>query len=196
MKTANLFIDYLIVGFLSVACFLIPYFMIFRDTSFLHYSIEGKGYTIIPILTIAIYIIGLIFNQVFDRLISLLEKILKTESVAKERNLFPRKLSHTYHECLQFIVCNSTNAYDYLSFRRTVIRILRASIGSSIFILILYPIYLIIASINYELEFSIVNTVIILLVLCFIIFLRYIYIKTHIGYYKAIINFYKTLKDE
>ena len=50
-------------------------------------------------------------------------------------------LNISFYEAIQYIVCESEKAYEYLSFRRSIIRIMRTVFTFSIFTPCLYLVY-------------------------------------------------------
>ena len=197
MKTTNFFIDFIIIGFIAITCVITPVYM--HDHTILMNILTYKTKDQIhlaPLITIAIYILGIIFNQLADFLISMLKKVLKLQKIEEASNNIKVKLDKSYHECLQNIVYKSQSAYDYLSYRRSIIRIIRALIIASIIIILSHIIISIIYCFITQIQIHLVNSIIMTILIFSIFFLRTRLIKIHSGYYLAIQNFQMEIQSE
>lgn len=118
-----------------------------------------------------------------------MEKILKEEEKIKEL------VDGGYHAALQKVVFSSQSAYDFLSFRRSIIRIFRAlAVG------LLLSFILSVSGEAVKLFHSTSNGLIFYLLLVIHValfaFIRYRMIKLQVGYYKAITNFYLSSEEK
>ena len=182
MKTTNIIIDYVIIGFILTVTILAYQYI--TDTHFLANYLSNITRIETTIFLLALYPIGIIFNQVSDCMIKVLQIIFK----------------YTYHEkrdkyiMLQTIIIKSKEAFEYLSFRRTIIRIIRSCVSSGIILVLMYFLYIIIQIISgMLLVFSLERLMIILLYICLSICAYLQNNKLERGYYKAIENFYNCL---
>lgn len=198
MNTSNLITDYIISGVLGVLAFLVPYLMI--DISllktFTSYEIQNET-VLILILTIFVYSLGVMFNQFADTIEESIYKLfgIKIVEEAKAKVKSETKLHH--HEALQLIVFTSETAYDYISFRRTMIRIVRSFLLLTTLLPIVHLGWITIFILcDYELVFSTFNLVIILISMILIYSSANILAKLNEGYYSAMINFCKVIEKK
>lgn len=130
MKTTNLFIDFLVIGFLAAVPAL-PFVIGYCKAQPPDWkSLSERSALLLPIGTVAIYVLGMLFNQVSGYVIKLLGKIRFLPSTKQLQNKAFSGLDTDYHNAVQLIVTKSTDAYTFLSYRRTVIRIYRAILTS------------------------------------------------------------------
>lgn len=158
---------------------------IFMDT-------KDKGF-LLPVAIVSVYVLGVFANQLADVFLQKTSIIMRLSKIKEVEQSFSTELGVSYHEALQKIVKQSQSAYEYLSYRRSVIRIIRTLFFItllSIMIIIVLGIY---KHFNSQ-QISYSNTIIYLSVCFFIfLFLRYRYIKLQIGYYGAIKNFFNNI---
>lgn len=198
MKTSNLITDFLIIGIICVITITMPYFII--DTEQLTALFEKKiGNTTLLITTITLftYILGILFYQFSDYGIKFLSKIFKIKEIQNTKENIQTTLGISYHKALQRIVVKSKNSFDYLSYRRTIIRIIRALFFSSFLFIFLHIVYSIVLKIKgVDLEFSKTNLLILIGVLLLNLFCRFIYIKQYKGYFNAITIFNQLILED
>ncbi len=126
MKTTNFFIDFIICG--VVSCFAIAItgniagWNLLNSTLFI--DTKNKA-LLLPVVAVLVYVIGIIVNQISDTLLQKLTKPLKLTQIVISEESFKKELGISYHKTLQNIVKESQSAYEYLSYRRSVIRIIR-----------------------------------------------------------------------
>lgn len=195
MKTSNLITDFLIIGIICVISVTVPYFII--NTEKLDYLLNIKfenATLLITVFTILTYILGILFYQFSDYGIKFLSSLFKIKEIEDTKDSITKELNIKYHEALQNIVIKSKNSFDYLSYRRTIIRVIRAVFFSSFLFIFLHLVYSIILQLyGVNLVFSKTNILIIGGVLGLNIFTRYVYIKQYTGYFEAIIIFNQLL---
>lgn len=197
MKTSNLITDFLIIGIICIVTFTVPYFMINIEVlkSLFRYKIENPTF-LIAILTVFTYIIGILFYQISDYGIKFFGKILRINEIKIEKDKIKETLDIDYHDALQKIVIKSKNSFDYLSYRRTIIRVIRAIFFSSFIFVILHLLYSIILCLSgFNLVFSMINLLILIAIICLNIFCRFVYIKQYKGYFSAITIFNQLIKE-
>jgi|GEM_PF-2607154 len=191
MKTTNFFIDFIICG--VVSCFAIAItgniagWNLLNGTLFI--DTKDKA-LLLPVVAVLVYVIGIIVNQIADTLLQKLTKPLKLTQIVISEESFKKELGIRYHKALQNIVKESQSAYEYLSYRRSVIRIIRIML----FLTLVSPIVTIcIAFIRSICGVSTSWHNVLLFVvgnLISVLFLRFRFIKLQVGYYNAIKNFY------
>ena len=188
MKTTNLFIDFLVIGFLAavpVLPFAISYCNVYPPD---WESISEGRALVLPIGMLAIYVLGMLFNQVSGYFVELLGKLRFLPSSKKLENEAFGSLGTDYHTAVQLIVTKSTDAFAYLSYRRTVIRIYRAILSSMFFL----AIAIVICQFSWPLVFD-REIVTALSCLGVAIFTGVVFAKNLRGYYSAIKIFYEAL---
>jgi hypothetical protein len=196
MNTTNIITDYIISGVLGALTFFIPWFMIDGTIlpSFLHTEIKKETIIAIAMVLLA-YSFGIIFNQIADYLEDQFFKLFKITVVDESEKKLKEVLEFDHHYALQFIVAKSETAYEFISFRRTMIRIVRTILCMVIFIPLLHLTYSIIFRVSgHHLIFSLNNFYIILICLIFVFISSKILKKLYKGYYSAITNFALILK--
>jgi len=187
MKTTNFFIDYLVIGVILVLGLLLPIYTLdpaYID-SIVGYSTKDKSY-MLPLLTVSLYIGGILFNQMSDVFLSKASKILMLGKIQEAENQLNDVVEGGYHTALQKVVITSQSAYDFLSFRRSIIRIFRA-LTATLILSIISSITIEFLNLSEGTRYTYVILGIFILLL---IFVRYRMIKLQVGYYKAISNFY------
>ncbi|MCB2262799.1 MAG: hypothetical protein LGR52_07665 [Candidatus Thiosymbion ectosymbiont of Robbea hypermnestra] len=193
MKTTNFFIDYLVIGVIFVLGLLLPVYIFDPDylDAIISYSTKDRPY-MLPLLTVFLYISGIIFNQLSDVFLSKAGKLLGLGKIQEEENLLNDIVEGGYHVALQKVVITSQSAYDFLSFRRSIIRIFRSLVVMLLLSLASSIIIEIIDSSACDLSTYYIFAA------CFflLIFVRYRIIKLQVGYYKAIANFYVNCEDK
>ena len=99
--------------------------------------------------------------------------------------------NYDYHEALQLVIAKSSDAYSYLSYRRSMVRIYRSLIFSTFLLLIsVFLRYL-----RIDQTPSILKLLYISIPLVLFSFSRLVYVKNIKGYYSSIINFYNVLNQ-
>jgi hypothetical protein len=197
MNTTNLLTDYIISGVLGILCILIPYLMIDNSLLVSILTIEIKNVTIIAVfVTISSYTFGVLYNQFADIFENIYFKIFSISVISTSETKLKTDLGIDHHYALQFIVCKSQSAYDYISFRRTMIRIIRAILSMTV----LLPIFHLITSIILSVYGRILNFSLQNLTACLVSFILSYFIgnslaKLYKGYYSAITNFYIAIKE-
>ena len=198
MNTTNLITDYIISGVIGILCFVIPYFMIDNSCLSAFMEIEAKNSTIIAIFILAItYSYGVFFNQIADYLENKFFIVLRNKIVDRSESKIKEDIKVDHHYALQYIVAKSETAYDYISFRKTMIRIMRCLFLLTIAIPVLHIAYSIILKFCGEsLCFSCRNFfTCIFLFFVGVIFVNNTLTKLYSGYYAAITNFYIVIKN-
>ena len=188
MKTTNLFIDFLIIGFLAtipVTPFVVDYCAM--------KPLEWKPLVecsalLLPPATVTIYILGMLFNQIAGYVAKFLSKIRVLPSSKKLQEKAFSGLGTEYHSALQLVVTKSSDAYAYLSYRRSVIRIYRALLTSMLFLSVLLVI-----SHNISLFLFDSKTVIVLCSIMITVFAGVVLAKNIKGYYHSIAIFFHYL---
>ena len=200
MKITNFFVDFILLGTILLGTiFMLIY--LYNENLFIGLISLMKttecipNIYLIPFATILTYIIGIFYSQCIDTNLQRFRKIYRLNEVKVKEDSFSNEFNKTYHQCLQKVILNSQTAYDYLSYRRSIIRIIRTSFFSTFLILVLYPLISLISIIFFKIkmEFSVKNIIIYIVIMIFAIFLRRRFIKLSIGYYDAITNFYALL---
>lgn len=198
MKTTNFFIDFLIIGFIGLITFTLPILLYFESTleSFISSSLNITSALYISIATISVYIIGIIYNQFVDIIMNKMSKILRLSEIDEKKNEIENEFeTESYHSLVQLIVLNSPSSYDYLSYRRTIIRIIRALVLSSIIIIIIHLLTALIGMFIWGSLFSVFNATIMGLILLSLFLFRHTYIRLHKGYFNAIKYFAKIIRE-
>lgn len=172
------------------------------DHSVLSWLTRNSG-TIIkltPILTVGTYAFGVLFNQISDRTDDLLAKCIPVpylRAVEDARKELIQKTGYSDHDCIQYIVIQSPPAYEYLSFRRSVLRIIRAMLAMCLAVPLLHFALVILFSLHGErMRWSTENLLVIGCLLIFGTFCVYTLRKLAIGYFSAVRSFYVFLRME
>jgi hypothetical protein len=191
MNTTSLITDYIIVGIIGSLIILIPYLMIDSNVFYFIISHEIKNLTILTIIiTAVIYSFGIIFNQIADFIEKKLFKLFRIDVIDYCKNKIKSEVSFDHHYALQLIVYKSETAYNYISFRRTIIRIIRAFLSLTILLPIFHLFYIVIfLLLGKVLIFSLLNLIILILLSLSSYLIIRLQIKLYKGYYDLIINF-------
>jgi hypothetical protein len=197
MNTTNLITDYIISGFLGLLALLIPWCMLDHTIIMFILNMKIEKETIIAIGVVLIsYSFGVLYNQIADYLEDTFFNLFGIKIVVDAETKLKTALNFDHHYALQLVVSKSESAYEYISFRRTMIRIVRALLCLFIFIPTLHLIYLVIF--HFEGKFLIYsrdNLVIIIMCLFLIFISTKVLIKLYKGYYAAITNFALILNE-
>lgn len=192
MKTTNLLLDHILVGAIWLGSALIPWLL--ADPDWLPRILKSAALekaALLPAVTVLVYICGVAFDQFANRILDYLARPLGLQAIGSARRAFPDDSGASYHEALQAVVARSQRAYDYLSYRRSVIRIIR-----SLFVvaLLLAPTLTVSALVNLtgwaNSPRPLVNFLGLGLVILAGAFLRQEIIRLHLGYFSALKNFY------
>ena len=198
MNTTNLITDYIISGILGILTCLLPLLMVDHAAlNFLFFS-EIKNETILAVaVTVIGYAFGVVFNQIADYIEDLFYKTFKITVVQDAEDDLKTKCNFNHHYALQLVVSKSQSAYDYISFRRTMIRIIRSLMCLFILVPILHLMYIIFYRINgHTLHFSLSN-LFLLLICILLVYISYRMLKKiYKGYYAAITNFALIIKED
>ena len=199
MKSSNLVTDFLVIGLIAFFTFIFPIIITNSTLEIGTWSFAENisSAIVIPLVTIGVYIIGIIFYQFSDWFIDrhLVKKIFRLQGIDNAENKVRDLAKHSYHEILQRVIIDSKNAFDYLSYRRTIIRITRSLITSSIFIPIVHFLYSSYLFFKVDMKFSMTNLILMILVSIIFLFMRRVYLKVGKGYYHAILNFNKIIEE-
>jgi len=196
MNTTNLITDYIISGFLGLLALLIPWCMLDHSiiVSILNMKIEKETIIAIGVVLIS-YSFGVLYNQIADYIEDKFLKVFKINTINIAENDLKAKLNFDHHYALQLVVSKSESAYEYISFRRTMIRIIRSLLCLFIFIPSLHLIYSIVFYFTGKsIIFSTCNLLVVITCLFFLFISTKALLKLYRGYYSAIINFALILK--
>lgn len=200
LKTTNFFIDFIVVGVIGIMAFFLPILM--ADYGVLSWLISNSG-TIIkltPILTVGTYAFGVLYNQISDRTDDLLAKCIPVpylRAVEDARKDLFQNTGYSDHDCIQYIVIQSPPAYEYLSFRRSVLRIIRAMLAMCLAVPLLHFLLVIFFVVRGDrVRWSTENLLVIGILLLFGTFCVYTLRKLAIGYFSAVRSFYVFLRTE
>ncbi len=199
MKLTNLFIDYIVIGIVAVSVLSFPYYFVAGKNILELITQDTKNKSLIlPYITILIYVIGIVFNQLSDLIINKFQRILFLEDIKKLKSSFKESIRINYHEGLQLIVCKSRNALDYLSYRRSILRIIRSLVGALIVshVAIMSILLVHIFSPKFEITFTASKWTVFGILIILSVVIRSILIKVEKGYYSAVKNFYTVLKND
>lgn len=129
MNATNLITDYIIAGVLGILCLLAPFAIIFdNDTVVKKCLTDFHNPTLLAVTFAAVaYALGVIYNQFADKLEDRYDFYRRDSSVNDFEKNVEDELGISHHYALQYVVTKSNSGYDYLSFRRTMIRIFRVS---------------------------------------------------------------------
>ena len=191
MKTTNLISDFLIIGFIMSLSFYMP-FVIYFNLNIPQIFMFFKGIDtalVIVLFTGIIYVLGIVFNQISDYMVKILDKFLRHSSIKSKEEEMEESLNDKYHNMVQKIVYASQTSFEYLSYRRTIIRIIRSTYIGIIIFLAEYLIICIGGAFMINSVFSLTNLFVILIIIIMGIFIRYTYIRVYRGYYDAVYNF-------
>ena len=137
------------------------------------------------------YVSGMLFNQLAGYTIKFLSKIRVITPSKKLREIAFSDLNTDYHGALQFVISKSSDAYAYLSYRRSIIRIYRTLLISMLFLsctlIISHP------TPRFQID---TKTVVALCSFAVAIFSGIVFTKNLQGYYSAIANFYRHFTEE
>lgn len=117
MATTNLIVDYLIIGVSSLA-WMLPVLLIVISDQWLCKLTDFGIATSFALLGGA-YVLGISMSRFADDLTSRRNNKIRDE-------IFGKDAEPTYHSRLNLIILNSESATEYLSYRRSMIRITRA----------------------------------------------------------------------
>ena len=198
MKTTNLFFDYILIGAVWVISFLIPIGLVdYQLLLSIFQSDLLSSAASISVVTVAVYVIGVLLDQFANRALDVFEKPFKISAISLGKKAFKKETGVSYYEALQSVVIYSQRAYEYLSYRRSIIRITRSLFTSSVVILPFVVVVSVITYINKGLSKEFTLDVIFLSVLLIVVaFLRVEIVKLHSGYYNALKNFYVVTEKE
>ena len=191
MKTTNLFIDFIIIGFIGLLP-IFPFISCIQEYYSFELSIITKNNSLsMAIIALSIYLIGVLYNQVsgyFVKILGCFKIIPRSSSLRKK--MFSN-FNYDYHEALQLVIAKSSDAYSYLSYRRSMVRIYRSLIFSTFLLLIsVFLRYL-----RIDQTPSVLKLLYISIPLVLFSFSRLVYVKNIKGYYSSIINFYNVLNQ-
>ncbi len=188
MRISNFFTDFIIIGVVAAFAAALPFCMLFPGECTLLVRSSKDQMHLMPIVIVVIYIIGIIFNQVADYIVRKMYDLPILRPIQEVRDSISTP-GNTDHDRVQRVVLNSAAAYEYLSYRRSIIRIIRALIVFALSVLVLHGISVVVGSFFADLVWSWRNAV---LVSCLIILLAItipILLKVEIGYFRAIASF-------
>lgn len=188
MKTTNLFVDFLVIGFLAA----IPVIPFATDYCIAHppdwKSLAERSALLLPTAAVAVYILGMLFNQAAGYVVKFLSKIRMLPSFENLQEKAFSSLETDYHSALQIVVTKSSDAYVYLSYRRSIIRIFRALLTS----MLCLSVSLIVSHTGSRLLLDL-KTVITLCSIAIMVFAGVVFTKNLKGYYSAIAIFFRHL---
>lgn len=196
MKTTNIFIDFIVVGTIGIAAFAIPICMIWGDVIYTIFNNTNILINLTPVLTVITYAFGVFFNQIADRIGDIIHRLPWLRHVLEKRQSFQDDFGATDHHCIQYIVTKSAEAYEYLSFRRAVVRIIRSVMAAQLLVFLLHLVVSFAASTVTQTAFSLTNTIILILDILILPFTLFILRKLEIGYFLAAKSFYTTLHED
>ncbi|RZB31573.1 MAG: hypothetical protein SRB2_04542 [Desulfobacteraceae bacterium Eth-SRB2] len=192
MKTTNLFVDFLIIGVLSFlalagACYFAG---ISKIIEFALTSTKDRA-LLFPIGTVTIYVVGILVNQFADSFLKLLKVPFGLTAIEEAESNLREEVGVSYHEALQKTVMASQSAYDYLSYRRSVIRVFRSLTALSVVSPFVCLIMVFIGRAFGNIASWRTVAAFILVTIIVASFSRQRLVKLQVGYYEAIVNFYK-----
>lgn len=117
MATTNLVVDYLIIGVSSFA-WMLPALFILLGEQWLS-KITSPGIATAFAMLGIVYILGICMSRFADDLMDRKNDRMRDEVFENDKNT-------TYHSMLNLIILRSESAADYLSYRRSIVRITRA----------------------------------------------------------------------
>ena len=117
MATTNLIVDYLVIGVSSFVWISPLLYLVYGDSWITIFSTNNvvAGFGILGL----VYIIGISIARLADDILDYWNDKWGIE-------VFGTNADPTYHQRLNFVICKSENATNYLSYRRSIIRITRA----------------------------------------------------------------------
>lgn len=117
MATTNLIVDYLIIG-VTGFIWIVPMLLLVQGNKWL--SFLGSINVVTGFLLLGfIYILGISVSRLAD-------DVMKRWNDRLRDNVFGEDSDPGYHNRLNLIIAKSVSASDYLSYRRSIIRISRA----------------------------------------------------------------------
>lgn len=191
MKTTNLFIDFLVIGFLSLLPAL-PFTIDYLSASPPDWKVLAEQSSLLlPAIMMIVYILGMLFNQMSSYVITILSKIKVVPSSKQFQDVAFENINTDYHSALQLVITKSSDAYAYLSYRRSIIRIYRALLTSMLFL----SITLVISHPVPRLSFDMRNVI---AICCFVItvFAGLVFFKNLKGYYSSIAIFFRNFSED
>lgn len=117
MATTNLVVDYLVIG-TATLIWLGPFLFELFGTQWLC-SVAEAGAGAVAMLLGAAYVVGICMSRVADRITDRWNDGIRD-------GVFGEGATPTYHNRLNAIVVQSESASEYLSYRRSIVRISRA----------------------------------------------------------------------
>lgn len=117
MATTNLIVDFLVIG-AAAAWWIVPILIAAIDVQWLR-SASQIGAGTIPLLLGAMYILGLIVSRLADDVLQHWNRKWRDEVFGVDPEV-------TYHNMVNVVIASSESASEYLSYRRSVVRISRA----------------------------------------------------------------------
>ena len=117
MATTNLIVDFLVIGITSMV-WIVPVVVALVGWGWLSVLL-GLGAGAIPLLLGLAYVLGLIVSRLAD-------DALDTWNDAWRDRVFGISPATSYHNRINFIFTHSDTAEEYLSYRRSIIRISRS----------------------------------------------------------------------
>jgi len=196
MKTTNFFIDFIIVGLIGASALFFLVYMIRDDILLLVLQNTNSVLQLTPILTVVTYIIGVVFNQFSDQLVKGLLFLPKLKKIKEEKDQLEKEFGLTDHDYVQEIVYRSPSAYEYLSYRRSIIRIIRSLMVFAILVLVLHPVSSLGALYFSAMKWSPRNAFLLSLLVILLLLLGLTLRKVEVGYFKAIRSFYSIIQDD
>ena len=195
MSTTNLLVDYVISGTMGFLTLFLP--LVIIDMKHLTNMLTGSssvGAIGAIFVTVLLYALGILFYQFSDFFKKKLFVLFGIKSIDEKEIELNKYTEMKYHEALQYIVCKSEKAYDYLSFRRTIIRIMRTILAFGVFTSIMHMLYSAYFSITSGmLAFSLLNMFFCVGCVFLSAFAIKILIILEIGYFSAMINFVQVI---
>ncbi len=167
-----------------------PLINLVQDHYCLELDILAKNTSLsLAIITLSVYLIGVLYNQISGYFVKILGylKIMPRSSSLRKKSFSNSDID--YHEALQSVIAKSSDAYSYLSYRRSMVRIFR----SLIFTAFLLFISSFIKYISMDQSHYALNILILLIPFLLFVFSRIVYVKNIKGYYSSITNFYNIL---
>jgi hypothetical protein len=210
MRVTNLITDYIVIGFIAVMAIILPFVMFYGSETVLkevsgmlpETDVWAQAWVIVPTVTGILYVFGMIYNQVTEAIVDRIEgRMWLTRLFGLTKKVRAKKrvegvLRMGYHYALQRVVVGSTSAYNYLSFRRTIIRVVRNSITAIVIVVLLNIILPSVYARHQQPEFSLVNALIIVgLITVFFAVVRPRYVRLNEGFYHAIIYFNQIIDE-
>lgn len=117
MATTNLIVDFLVIGIVSLI-WLSPIAILIFDIKWLN-NLLNMGAGGLPFILGIVYILGISVSRFADDVTS------RWDDKWKDK-IFGKGTKPSYHSKLNFVIAQSQSASDYLSYRRSIIRVSRA----------------------------------------------------------------------